>query len=383
MKIVHYLSRMRLEDGGVVRAVLDLCAALAESGHEVELLTLDASDVPKEWGREHGRPSVFEFTRGKLPLPRLSASSVRQVQQRLRSTDVVHLHVPWDPICVQLAGIARRASVPYVVSIHGMLDDWTIAQRGAKKRLFLALMGRRMLEQAAAVHCTAEAEKDQSHKWYPRGRSEVIPLIFDLGGFMELPGPEPVRRAFGKAFTGDPTILLLSRLHPKKGVELLIEAAARMREAGHAFRVLIAGAGDAAYEAKLRSLVAAKGLSDGVQFLGFVTGREKVSLLQTADVFVLPTSQENWGFALLESMASGTPVITTRGVDIWPELAASGGAAIVEPDPQAIAEAVTALLKDQPRLKAMGIAGREWVLRTLSVSSVVGRYESFYRGLVQ
>ena len=382
MKIVQYLSRVRLADGGVVRAVLDLCEVLAARGHEVTLLTVDPSDVPKSWlAGKPGQPRIDRIERKLAPLPRLRRASLEQARREIEQAGVVHLHVPWDPICLQLARLARQSSIPYVVSLHGMLDDWCMAQNGVKKRLFLALAGRRFLERATAVHCTAQAERDQSSKWYACGRPVVVPLIFGLLEYQDLPGPELARQKFCSALVdpNKPVVLYLSRLHPKKGLELLIEAAARLRDDGLALNLLIAGTGEPQYEQRLRQLVRQHQLSDRVAFLGFVSGREKVSLYQGADVFVLPTSQENWGFVLLESLAAATPVVTTKGVDIWSELQSSGAAVIVDSAPEAIASAVAELLGDPGRRRVMAQKGRAWALEHLQVDRVAGHFEHLYR----
>jgi glycosyltransferase involved in cell wall biosynthesis len=381
MKIVHYMACMRLEEGGVVRAVLDICGVLAARGHEVRLLTFDAGDVPESWKKGgDGRPQIMTLPKRFGPWPGMGGNWARP---HIEQADVVHLHVPWDPMCMQLGRMARKAHVPYVVGIHGMLDDWSMSQRSAKKRLYLALGGRSLLEQAAAVHCTAEGEREQSAKWYPRGNPVIVPLIVDLDEYQTLPGPEPARTKFASAF-GPPeerTVLFLSRLHPKKRPEALIEAVAMLRDDGRSVRLLIAGTGDPAYERSLRQLVVQNELSETAVFVGFVSGREKLSLYQAADVFVLPTSQENWGFVFLESLACATPVITTRGVDIWPELEASGGAVIVDPAPASIAAAIADVLADADKLASMQARGRAWVLESLSVDEVTRRYEELYRGV--
>ncbi len=254
-------------------------------------------------------------------------------------------------------------------------------QKSFKKRLYLAIKGRRFLEQAAAVHCTAQAEREQSEKWYPNGRPVVLPLIFDLEEYVDLPGPQLARQAFASVFPSpvQPVLLFLSRLHPKKQVDLLIEAAGELRRRGVAFKLLIAGTGDEPYEAQLRELVKERALTEQIAFVGFVTGKEKVSLYQAAHIFVLPTHQENWGFVLLESLACGTPVITTKGVDIWPELESTGGAVIADASPDAIADAIVALLADDQRRQSMGVKGRDWVLQNLTVERVLDRYEQLYR----
>ena len=375
------MARIRLEEGGVVRAVLDMCGALAARGHRVTLLTLDGTDVPREWSG--GNPSVIELHRATGVLPRLGGASRQRIRDIFAEADAVHLHVPWDLTCRQLAGIALAAKVPYVLSIHGMLDDWCMAQKSLKKRLYLAMGGRGLLERAAAVHCTAAAEARQSSRWYPRGRARVVPLIFDLAQYQELPGPEIARSTYATALgdDGEPVVLFLSRLHPKKRVELLIEAVARLRDADFGCRLLIAGTGEQEYEQHLRRLVAQGHLDDRVHFVGFVSGREKLSLYQASDLFVLPTHQENWGFVLIESLACGTPLVTTRGVDIWSELEAGGGAVIVDAEPEMLAATIRSLLQDDRRRQEMGSRGRSWVLETLHTDRVIDQYEAMYRSL--
>ncbi len=178
---------------------------------------------------------------------------------------------------------------------------------------------------------------------------------------------------------GEPVVLFVSRLHPKKRLDVLIEAAARLRDDGLACRFLIAGTGESDYEQQLRDLVQQRDLGDCVYFLGFVSGLEKLSLYEAADVFVLPTFQENWGFVLIESLACATPLITTRAVDIWPELQTSGGAVIVDPTVDATVAAISEILGDRERLEAMGSQGRAWVFDNLSIDRVVDRYEQLYR----
>jgi glycosyltransferase involved in cell wall biosynthesis len=379
MKIVQYISRIRLEDGGVVRAVLDLCGALAASGHDVTLMTFDSPDVPGQWrDGSAGFPQVRNLRCGIGRLPCLSGKATARAGEWIGQADVLHLHGPWDPAGLQLSRIARRAGVPYVVSLHGMLDDWCVARKALKKRLYLRAVGQRFLEQAACVHCTAQAEQDQSRKWYPRGRSHIVPLIFDLTPFERLPGPQLARETYPQAFSGEPVVLFVGLMKPLKRVELLIESAAILREDGHEMKVLIAGAGDQRYEGRLRRLAQQLRLEDRVEFLGFVGGSEKLSLYQAADVFVLPSRHENWGFVIVEALLCQTPVITTRGVAIWQELEEGGGAVVVQDTPRALAAAIVTLVSDQTRRQDMGQAGRDWVRRSLDVDELVGQYISLY-----
>lgn len=384
MRITHFHTRFNLADGGVVRAVLDMCQLLASRGHEVTVLTCDDTDVPSLWkvGGE-GVPVVRLIARPKLPGGLFARSQLAEIEPIISASDVVHLHACWTTANNQLARMALRNETPYVLSVHGMLDDWCMAHKKPKKRVYLALGGQRTLEEAALVHCTAEAELEQSRKWYPRGTGIVVPLIFDLEPYRTLPGPGLADAAFGVDGTGDiapdrPVVLFLSRIHFKKGVDVLIKAAAELKQRGSVLRVLVAGTGDASYEREMRSLVNDCGVSEEVRFVGLVTGETKVSLYERADVFALPTSQENFGFVFPESLACCTPVVTTRGVDIWPELEESGGAVIAERTPEAFADAIGSLLKDASRRETMGASGRVWVMDQLNPDAIAVRFEEMY-----
>ncbi len=382
MRIAHYKGTLRLEDGGDVRAVLDLCAQLAVRGHDVPLLSFDPFDVPSAWrDGQQGKPRVVALNRLGGRLPRLGRAGLDVARQWIGDADVVHLHVPWDPVCMQLGRLALQSGVPYVVSLHGMLDDWCMLQKRLKKRAYLAMGGRRFLSQARTVVCTADAERDQSSKWYPKGRSAIVPYIIDTTPFLDLPGPATARESFTELFAeaDRPVVLFLSRLHEKKGLEKLIEAAAILRDRGIDVNVAIAGTGKPGYVQRLEQLGRRFGVDDRLFFIGFVGGATKLSLYEAADVFVLPTSQENWGLVLTESLGCGTPVITTKGTDIWRELEASGGAVIVDASAQATATAVAELVQDKQRAETMGADGRAWVLEALTADRVIDKYEQLYR----
>lgn len=384
MKLLHYLSRFNLADGGVVRAVLDMGALLASRGHEVEVLTCDDTDVPEEWkAGGAGAPRVRKIAPPGLPMGLFKRSQLAEIRASIERADVVHLHACWTNSNNQLARMARSMGKPYVLSVHGMLDDWCMAQKTPKKKVYLALAGRRTLEEAALVHCTAEEELRQSSNWYPRGTGMVVPLIFDLDPYRQLPGPDEADGAFGPVGTGDidpnlPVVLFLSRIHFKKGVDVFVKAAAELKKRGVRCRTLIAGTGEPDYEHQIRALIDQLGLRDDVRLLGLVTGTKKVSLYERADVFALPTSQENFGFVFPESLACRTPVVTTRGVDIWSELESSGGAVIADRTPEGFAGAIADLLADEPRRRDMGERGRAWVLAQLDPQTIAARFEEMY-----
>lgn len=378
LRIVHYVPGIRLEQGGVVRAILDWCTVLAVRGHQLTLITYQGNDIPREWFDAQPRSPLAKVVPPPLALPGkpLGAAALRTAEAAIAHADVLHLHGPWLDGNRQLAAIARRLRVPYIVSLHGMLDEWSMAQRAIKKRLYMTLWGREFLRAAACVHCTADAELSQSSRWFDNPRAAVLPYLVELTAFEQLPAhaiPQPPS-------SEGPTLLFLSRLHEQKGIDILIHAAAKLRDAGVAFTLLVAGTGEPYYAREMADLVEHFNLQDRVQFVGLVTGQRKILLYQSADLFVLPTRHENFGLVLIEAMACGTAVLTTRGTDIWRELQAAGGTIATENTPAGIASALRSLL-NEPRqeLAALGARGRAWVFESLAVEPLLKRYETLYR----
>jgi glycosyltransferase involved in cell wall biosynthesis len=382
MNILHYVESTDSRMGGVPRFVLDASRVMAAQGHRSRILTLDTTDTPEAWLADHDGSSLPTVT--KLPRPALMGklfgpAQLREIRSHLAKADAVHLHCVWSVSTLQIAAAARQMGVPYVVSLHGMLDDWSMAQRAFKKRTYMAMGGRRMLEGAARVHATAQAEMDQSVKWYPNGSSAVIPCLMDLQAYRHLPSKDVAQAKFPMLADGDPNILFLSRVHYKKGCEHLIRAAAELSSRGVPGKIILAGSGDPEYIDRLKSLSRELGVDGRVHFVGQVTGEAKLSLYRNADAFVLPTSQENFGLVLIEAMACGVPIVTTKGVDIWSDVESSGAARIIEQDASAIASTIENLLSDRQRLKAMGETARPWVFNTYSEERLIGQYENLYR----
>ncbi len=383
MRILHYIKVLRHELGGPTRAVIDLSGALAAAGHDAVVATRHSEAWPEEWSNNNtttgpGFPKLWKLESRTWPMRLFSPRQLREFRARLRGFQVLHLHGAWGVSNVQVASVARGLGIPYVISPRGMLDDWPMSQRTRKKKLFLALFGRKVFEMAAFVHCTAEGELAQSGKWFPKGRGTVIPNLIDLKPYHNLPGPDAARERFPILTNGRPSVLFLSRIHYKKGIEVLLEAAALLRDSGVEVNIVIAGAGESNYVEVLTREVSSRGLASRVEFLGMVTSPLKESLFQACHVLALPTSQENFGFVFYESLACGLPVVTTFGVDTWPELKSSGGAVIVDRDARAFADSIKALLSDDSKREAMGRSGRAWVMENLDSAKVCGLFERAY-----
>lgn len=378
MKILHSIDVLDFRHGGPVRAVIDLSEALAAKGHDITVMVRRGPDTPAAWKLPGSPTRVVELGQPQLAGAWFRSPSVEKIRSLIKAADIVHIHGIWTPHNAQVAKLAREAGKPHVVSCRGMLDDWCMEQRRPKKLVYLKLAGgSAMLNTARLVHCTADGELRQSAKWFPKSTGVVIPNLLDLKPYITMPGVDRAKAKFPQLSRSEPTLLFLSRLHYKKGVEHLIDAARILKDRGRPHQVLIAGTGDDDYEAKLRRHVQTTGMDDLVSFLGMVIGDDKVSLYQACDLFVLPTSQENFGFVLYEALAAGCPLVTTRGVDTWPELE-EAGASITEQDAAQLADAIEPMTRDRAERDRLGAKGRAWVFENLDPDRIVTAFERFY-----
>jgi len=297
----------------------------------------------------------------------------------LGDADVVHLHTPWEPANALLGRSCVRVGVPYVVSSPGLLDDWSMGQSRLKKLLFLRLGGGQLLRGSAAMHFTAEAEQMQASKWCGGARGVVVPLIMDLSEFVDLPSVDLARDTFAEVFSaGEPVVLFLSRLHPKKGADRLLEAVADLQLRGEPVQLVLAGPSDETYLKELMDSARDLGIEERCHFVGMVGGAQKLSLYRACDVFALPTSQENFGFVFFESLACGTPVVTTTGADTWPGLEKSGGCCVVENDGESISRGISRVVASEGGGAEMGRAGCEWVLDRFAAGAITDVYTQMY-----
>lgn len=380
MRILHYLPSMDPERGGPVRAVLDLSHALVARGHRV---TIASSELDPRSTTQPGGPALLHLPGKAVVVGPITRPQVEHAARLIAEHDVLHVHGAWTYSNIQVANAARRLKKPYLLSPRGMLDDWCMEQKRLKKLAYYWAVGKRHFERAAFVHCTAQAELDQSRKWFPRGQGVVLPNLLDLNPFRNAPGPGLAREKFPFLSGARPNVLFLSRLHYKKGAEIFLDAAGIVTSRGIDAGWVLAGTGDGPYVEELRRRAERLNLSDRILWTGHVGGELKVSLYQACALFALPTSQENFGFVFPESLASGTPVITTKGVDIWPELTRSGAALIVDRTPEAFAQAIAALLTDRPRLAEMAQRGRPFALAEYEETRLVRRYEELYQSALR
>jgi poly(glycerol-phosphate) alpha-glucosyltransferase len=223
--------------------------------------------------------------------------------------------------------IAERRNKPVVITAHGTLEPWALGHSGWKKRFVGFAFQNRDLHRAACIHVNSKAEATGIRAYGLRQPIAVIPNGIDASFLAVLPGREQFERAFSQA-AGRRIVLFMGRLHKKKGLEPLIRAWGRLASQFSDWILVVAGP-DNGFETPTRRLIEELRLSTSVILTGNLQGQAKREALGAAELFALPSFSEGFSMAVLEAMASGLPVLLTRGCN-FPEAAASGAAVEVE-----------------------------------------------------
>lgn len=377
-RILHCIGDLSLEGGGPTRAVIDLSHAFARRGHTATCLTARAPAAPDAWKAPGANPSLVEMPGLEGAIRSIPADLRQPILDTLKRHDVLHFHGVWVPFYVPIATLARSIGMPYVLSVRGMLDDWCMEQKALKKRIYLTLGGSKLLKNAAAVHCTAEGERQQASRWFSPAPGIVIPNLLDMTPYTQAPDPAEAIAKYPALRSGLPVLLFLSRIHYKKGAEHAIRMIRALKDRGTPHHLIVAGTGDEPYVESLKRLVEHEGVGDLIDFVGLVSGTLKHSLYAACDLLAVPTSQENFGFIFYESLACGTPVLVTPGVDTWPELVGSGAGIKADQDPEALATVIAEATRDRVALRARGHKGREWVFNELNEDRIASAFEDVY-----
>lgn len=348
MKHLHFVQSLEpLQGGGLGRAAADLHGTFRSLGAESHLLatasrTSAPVTVPESRVLPRCGPDKAFFA------PALLSDGRRFVAD----TDVVHGHGFYVSTNWILGGAARRRRKPLVLHPHGMFEPWILNRSRRKKKIAHWLFENANFSFARLWRALTSQEADQI-----RAQGIDAPIVVAPNGVDPKPfDADPVVPA---PANGKRTALFLGRLHPKKGIDLLIRAWATLpANIRDEWSLVIAGPDEEGHKSQLEDLVNRLSLNQGITFPGLVTGQEKIDLLRGSDLFLLTSHSEGFSVAILEAMAARLPVIAT-GACNFPDLFAAGGGWECKPDVQSIAGVLRqALPADDRERRQRGEAGR-------------------------
>ena len=331
MKILQIINSSKPEGGGPIESICQAAKALARNGHDVEMVCLDPPDSP--WLKQFAfdvhavgpASQGYRFCRDLLPW----------LLANLNRYDCALMNGIWLYPSRALRQAAGKTGVPYFVYTHGMMDPGfkkLFPARHLKKLLYWKLIEHRVIRDARAVFFTCEEEQLLARQSFGPFECTAAIVPYCVGAPPADHGEQ--LSAFFAAFPdlkGRRLILFLSRVHPKKGCDLLVEAFARNAGPDPSLHLVIAGPDEQDTRARLEARARDLGIEKRLTWTGMLSGPLKWGAFRAADAFALPSHQENFGIAVVEALACGVPVLISDRINIWREIQ-SAGAGLVETD---------------------------------------------------
>jgi len=293
--------------GGTIVVIAQLAEALVKIGHEVTVYSTTANGS-EELSVTTNAPvivngvAVFYFKRITKDHTHVSPALWSYLNKTVKDYDVVHMHSWWNLLIIGAVWICKKNGVKPVLSPHGMLSTYILQKNNSfKKRLLHLFCGKHLLSRTY-LHVSTEMELEESRAIIPgwEGRVIVNPVTLSVNTYAR-----EIKDIF--------TIGFLSRVDPKKGLEILIKALGKVN---FPFRFKIAGSGDESYIGSLKALSKSHGISTHIEWVGWKSGEEKFEYLAGLDLFALTSHSENFAIVVIESLSVGTPVLISNEVGL-------------------------------------------------------------------
>ncbi|MEM8780220.1 MAG: hormogonium polysaccharide biosynthesis glycosyltransferase HpsP [Cyanobacteria bacterium P01_G01_bin.49] len=385
MKVLQIVPSISLIYGGPSQMVLGLSAALAEQEIDVTILTTNSNgdsgqdplEVPLGIPIQQQGYKIIHFACSPFRRYKFSLKLLEWLNNRAKNYNIAHIHALFSPISTAAATVARYQQLPYILRPLGTLDPADLQKKRYLKQLYGNWLERPNLAGAAGIHFTTDQEAKISHRYGVNTQDLVIPLGVNIPD--KLPPSGQTKTKLGLPHDV-PLLLYMSRIDPKKGLNFLLAAGEKLIKQGIKFHLVLAGSNpqDPVYETKIHQQIANSILASQTTVTGFVTGEIKVGLLQDADVFVLPSYYENFGIAVAEAMAVGTPVVISEGVYIWPDVQEAEAGWVTSLDVDELAEVLKEAIAQPEMRKQKGQNACQLVLNKYSWSAIAQKMIDAY-----
>jgi len=383
VKILHVISSVNPAGGGPIEGIRQLGKTLERQGHNVEVASLDSPDAPF---LTQSPLQVYPLGPAHLHYA-YSARFVPWLRSNSNRYDAVIVNGIWQYHSFGTWQALHGTQTPYVLFTHGMLDPWFKKEyplKHAKKWMYWPWAEYRVLRDARAVLFTCEEERRLARKSFWLYKCHEVVVSYGTAK------PEGDSSAETREFLahypelqGKRIALFMGRIHPKKGCDLLIEAFAKVLGQRPDWHLVIAGPDQVGIRESLHYRAAELGIAPRVTWTGMLSGTMKWGALRSAEVFVLPSHQENFGIAVAEALAVGTPTLISNKVNIWREIE-TDGAGIVSEDTLEGARQLLQSYVDLPEQKQtqMRIAALDCFDQRFEIKKAAGALHSVLRDAI-
>lgn len=385
MRVLHVVPGISLSNGGTASATAQLAHALVNVGVGSTIFATDIATPPQGRKRRFGvsweempeQVENLEVVTFPVQRPKrlLYSPEMGRALASVDGYDVIHIHSLFLYPQYAAAAAARTKQIPYVVTTHGALQPH-LRQRGQlRKWLTEYIWQRAMLNGAAALHVTTSEELHQVAELGYRSPLFSLPFGIDPKWF-ESEGATCFRDRFLEGFDG-PLVMFHGRLTAIKGLDLLLDSFSLVRSTIPEARLAIVGPDDEGLRSKLESQASRLGILSGTYFIGALKGDILRSAVRSADVWVMPSYGESFGFAVIEALAAGVPVVVSRHLNIWREIDASGAGLVLDLDPHAFAASMRTMLSSPPHNRRISDLARSFA-RRYEWPSLAAKFEDLY-----
>lgn len=392
LRILHIIPSISLIYGGPSQMVLGLAPALAKEEVEVTVITTDSNgdtgqkplDVPLNFPVKQDGYEIIYFRCAPFRRYKFSLDLLKWLKLHACEFEIAHIHALFSPVSSAAATICRQQKLPYILRPLGTLDPADLRKKQLLKQLYAAIIERRNLAGAAAIHFTSDQEAKISARFGVTTQDLVIPLGVVPPKFIKQKQKSLVRNELG--IPNDvPVIVFMSRIDPKKGLNLLIPALEKLLVSGCNFHFVLAGTNpqDPDYEQNIISQIQNSPLRSHTTITGFVTGELKASLLQAADLFVLPSYYENFGIAVAEAMVAGIPVVISDQVHICHQILESESGWVGAMDVQVLVNLLQEALQNPEERQRRGLNAQQFALKHYSWDAIAHQTILAYKQILR
>jgi len=382
MRVLHVIASLSPTWGGPVASVKGLTEAMVRKHMEVTVFApVDRNSSGDVVQLEGVRVRLFKQNLLSGIWRAYSSELAKALHREVEKFDLIHIHEIWHYPHFAAYRAAKRVRKPYIVTVRGALGPWCLNYKALKKRIYAALIQRRILNGAAAIQAITQEEVKHIRAFGVDSPIFTIPNGIDSEEFSELPPREELEKLYPE-LQGKKVVLFLGRIHPIKGLDLLARAFGQVARERKDVHLLIVGPDERGYRDKIERLFVSEGVIEKVTFTGMLTGKEKLAALSRADIFVLPSYSEGFSMAILEALACGLPVIITRQCH-FPEVAEARAGIVIDPDSAQLAEAIVELMDDPKLREEMGNNGRRLVMERFTWDKVADRMIELYQRVLK
>lgn len=319
MKILRIIPTMNPEAGGVAESVRQSAIQMKDENINIEVVCFD--DLNSSWIEEFDF-KIYGLGEGKTSYA-FKPSYLSWLNKNVTSYDLVIIDGLW--MFHVIGGyICKLKKVPYLIYSHGMLDPYFNKDKlkYLKKLPFWFLVERNIISSAKNIVFTCKEEMDLAQKSFPFYKGHGV--VATLGIETNKKSKDELKKLFYLKFShleNTKNILFLSRIHEKKGIDLLIDAVELIdKELLNNYKFIIAGTGDNEYINKLKKQIKDKHIENYFEWVGMLNGNMKWASFASSECFILPSHQENFGIVIAEALSMKVPILTTNKVNIYQEL---------------------------------------------------------------